>query len=181
MLTAHGDKYYIYLHLSSNSGGKWPLRAQVMSAVARGYSRSHTTFQFLTSFVWTKLQRRGWKFPALLSHTLCAANPRSADSGEFKQVATYFFSMNTMIHRSQNCSGDHTALRRRVPNFKGRTSGKWQDRGHEGKGSNSAAPSEIGTRSLGVGAVQANTLSKGHQPLQNELLLCPFPSSSRYF
>lgn len=91
MPTAHRDKYYIYLHLSSNSTHKWPLRGQVTSAVAWGYSRSHTIFQFITSSVWAKLQRRRWKVRASLSHALRAANPRSADGGEFKRVATHFF------------------------------------------------------------------------------------------
>lgn len=190
-LTAHGDKYYIYLHLSSNSTHKWPISAQVMSAVARGYSRSRTTFQFLTSFVWAKLQRRQWKFTAWLSHALRAANPSSADSGEFKRVATRFFffyehndSPKPGLLRGACCfwGGKFLILLREEFLANDRTErGMLIPLAHEGKGSNSAVPGWSRELEPGHPAEQVNTLSRGHQPLRNELLSCPFPFWSKHF
>lgn len=183
--TAHSDKYYIYLHLSSNSTHKWPLRGQVTSAVAWGYSRSHTTFQFITSSVWAKLQRRRWKVTASLSHALRAANPRSADGGEFKRVATHFFLWTQWFTQPK---GEHYCWERKFLILReeflanGRTErGALTPLAHEGKGSNSAAPDQNRELEPGHPAVQVNTLRGGHRPLCNELLSCPSPSWSKHF
>lgn len=111
---------------------KWPLCAQVMSAVAPGYSRSHTTFQFLTSSVWAKLQRRQWKFTAPLSHALRAVNPRSADGWEFKRVTTHFFLWTPWFTPARAAQGSQLLLKRNVTYFKGErcacSSGTWGER-----------------------------------------------------
>ena len=181
MLTAHGDKYYIYLHLSSNSSHKWPLRAQVMSAVARGYSGSHTTFQFLTPSVWAKLQRRQWKFTASLSHALRAANPRSTDGGEFKRVSTHFFFLWTQwFTQARTAQRSVLPLRRRVPYFKGRISGKQRRHAHfSGTWGERiqlcSAQLKRGNRYAGEHPQQ------GSPTTPSKLLSCPFPSSSKHF
>lgn len=127
-LTAHSDKYYIYLHLSSKSTHKWPLRAHVMSAVARGYSRAEITFPFLMSFVWAKLQRRQWEFTISLPHMLHEAKPRSTDSREFRHVSTHFFLWTLWFTQARTAQGNALLLKKKVPYLKERISGKQQDR-----------------------------------------------------
>lgn len=163
------------MHLSSNSTHKWPLPAQVMSAVARGYCRSHTTYQFLTSFGWAKLQRWWWKFKAWLSHRLCAPGAQTVgNASELQHIS----SMNTVIHSSQDCSGENAALEQENCLFSGKKF--WQNQQAReacllfwharGKDPALQHPGEIKNWSPGV-----------WWTLSRDQLLCPFPSWSKHF
>lgn len=172
--------------MSSNSTHKWTLHAQVMSALASGYCRSHNTYQFLVYLLYKKNFRGDGGNSEHSFPTLCAPGAQTVvNASELQHIS----SMNTMIHPSQDCSGENSAFEEESSLFSGekfqeKTAGQreaclllWHAKG---KDPALQHPAEIQNSSPGVWQC-CWTLSRDHTLLCKEQLLCPFPSWSKHF